>query len=151
MKSLPALAFALAALLAPTLSAAEPAAPAAPAKVKITNPRVRAVPKTSTATAAYMIIENLTDQPIKLVGGSAEFAGLVEPMITTTGAGGMKGMETVPELDIPARGQRELKPGGDHLMLMKLKSHPVVGQPATFVLRFQPGDVTVTVTAPVFR
>ncbi|MBS0660827.1 MAG: copper chaperone PCu(A)C [Verrucomicrobia bacterium] len=142
------LAFVLTALLACAAPAAEPAPPA---KVKITNPRVRAVPKTATATAAYMIIENLTDQPIKLVGGSAEFAGLVEPMITTTSASGMKGMETVPELEIPARGQRELKPGGDHLMLMKLKSHPVAGQPATFVLRFQPGDVTVTVTAPVFR
>lgn len=135
------------ALLTLTLaSASEP-----PPIVKVENPRVRAVPRVSTATAAYMKLTNLTDQPIRLVGGRTEIAGVVEPMITTTSAAGAKGMETVPQLEIPARGTRELKPGGDHLMLMELKSHPVPGKTVKLTLRFEPGPVEITVEAPVFR
>ena len=38
------------------------------------------------------------------------------------------GMETVAELEIPPGGTLELKPGGNHLMIMGLTSHPKEGE-----------------------
>lgn len=55
------------------------------------------------------------------------------------------GMEDVDSLEIPAHGQRTLAPGGDHLMLMGLKSHPVSGDIVKLTLRFEPGGREVTV------
>jgi periplasmic copper chaperone A len=126
-------------------------------QVKIENAWLQAVPPVSSDTAAFMRIHNLGQNPIKLVGGSCAIATHVEPMITTIQVhDGQKvmGMQGVPALEIPAGGTLELKPGGDHMMVMGLKSHPKEGERVSIVLRFAPdnqevkADLTVLKQAP---
>jgi copper(I)-binding protein len=124
--------------------AGEPASP-----ITITNARVRAVPPISGETAAFMVIINDADQPVRLIGASASIADLTAPMITTREERDGKtvlGMKVVPFLEVPAHGKLELKPGGDHLMLMDLKSTPKEGETVRLTLRFQPaapGEIVV--------
>jgi len=119
--------------------------------VKVSNAWVRAVPPSVTDSAAFMKIENTGDAPLRLTGGSTPIAGMAMPMATTrkTVDGvevlGMKGVDSI---EIPAHGERELKPGGDHLMLMTLTAHPHPGEMVTLTLKFEPGDRTVTVRMP---
>jgi len=123
-------------------------------QVKIENAWLQALPSVSADTAAFMTIHNLGQTPIKLVGGSCAIANHVEPMITTIQVhDGQKemGMQGVPALEIPAGGTLELKPGGDHLMVTGLKSHPKEGDRVTIVLRFAPGHQEVEVDLAVLK
>lgn len=122
--------------------------------VTVQDARVRAVPPVAGETAAFMVIVNDGDAPVKLVGGSTPIAGMAMPMITTHEEHDGKmamGMKDVPALEIPAHGKREFKPGGDHLMLMELKSVPREGEKVKVTLRFEPGPFEVTVDALVTR
>ena len=123
-------------------------------QIKIENAWLQAVPPVSSDTAAFMRIHNDGQTPIKLVGGSCAIATRVEPMITTTQVhDGHKvmGMEGVPALEIPAGGTLDLKPGGDHVMVMGLKTHPKEGDRVNMVLRFAPGDQQVNVELTVLK
>ena len=51
--------------------------------------------------------------------------------------------------EIPAGGVLELKPGGNHLMVMGLISHPQRGEHVKFSVRFAPGDQQIDVDVPV--
>ena len=120
--------------------------------VKVEGAFVRAVPPNSSATAAFMTLVNDSDKPARLVGGSAPFAGMAGPMITTHEVHDGKmamGMKDVPALEVPAHGKLELKPGGDHLMLMELKSVPKEGETVTLTLRFEPAPAALKVEAVV--
>ena len=123
-------------------------------QVKIENAWLQAVPSVSPDTAAFMRIHNFGQTPIKLVGGSCAIAIHVEPMITTIQVrDGQKimGMQGVPALEIPAGGTLELKPGGNHVMVMGLKSHPKEGDRVSMVLRFAPGNQEVKVDLTVLK
>ena len=135
-------------LTLPPLHAQEAAA----SGVKVENAYVRAVPPNSSATAAFMTLINDTDKPVRLVGGSAPFAGMAGPMITTHEEHDGKmamGMKDVPFLEVPAHGKLELKSGGDHLMLMDLTSVPKEGEKVTLTLRFEPAPAELKVEAAV--
>ncbi len=138
----------LAALLVPTLRAGD-----AP-PVKVENAHVRAVPPVSKETAAFMVIVNDGDKPVRLVGGSTPIAGMAMPMITTQeehGGAMAMGMKDMDYLEVPAHGKLELKPGGDHLMLTDLKSTPKEGDKVQLTLRFEPGSFEITVEATVTK
>lgn len=97
-------------------------------------------------TAAYMTLINNSDKPLRLVGADSEVAMMGMPMVGTSETKvvngvrqEVKGMRTVPYLEIPAKGRRVLQPGGDHLMLMGLKRTLKVGERITLVLRFEGG------------
>jgi len=116
--------------------------------LKVEEAWVRAVPPSVTDSAAFMRLENTGDAPLRLTGGSTPIAGMAMPMATTrkmvqgVEVLGMKGVDFI---EIPAHGERVLKPGGDHLMLMNLTAHPRPGEMVAVTLRFEPGDRTVTV------
>jgi|SRR5450432_535503 len=136
---------ALAALLGERSFADEP-------PVKIEHGWVRALPPTSSDSVAYMTLVNSSDQTVRLTGGSTPIAETVMPMaITKKAVNGeeVMGMEMVNELAIPAHGQLALAPGGAHLMLMKLKEHPKVGDKVKLTLRFEPGGKALTTELPV--
>ncbi len=125
---------------------------AADDSIEIVEPWVRAVPSSMTATAAYFVIKNGGSEPVSLVGGSTAVAGMVMPMISTKrdeGGQEVMGMETVPELEVAAGGEIVLKPGGDHLMLMKLGELPKVGEMVEITLKFEPGARELVISAPV--
>jgi copper(I)-binding protein len=120
--------------------------------VKVEQAWVRAVPPSLKDTAAFMRLENAGDAPLRLTGGKAQIAGMAMLMETTRKmAQGVEvlGMKGVDFIEIPAHGERVLKPGGDHLMLMNLTAHPRPGEVVEVTLEFEPGDHTVTVEMPV--
>lgn len=106
-----------------------------------------AVPPNAKATAAFMTLVNKGDEKAEVVGGSCDIAELVEPMIGTH-EDGMAGMKTVPGLAIPPGKELVLKPGGDHIMLMKLKRVPKAGETIKLTLKLACG-CEITVEAPV--
>lgn len=71
-------------------------------------------------SAAFLEIENDSDTNRTLVSANAEWAGLIE-IHTHIHDNGVMRMRQLQELDIPAGETVELKPGGLHLMLFKLK------------------------------
>lgn len=90
-------------------------------------------------SAAYMVIEN-TGGADKLVSASADVAGVTEIHETKDMGNGVMGMQPVQGgLDVPANGSVTLKPGGYHIMLMKLKQDLTPGQTIKLTLTFQSG------------
>jgi periplasmic copper chaperone A len=129
-------------------------APADNLPIKIENAWLQALPTVAEATAAYMKIKNLGQEPLKLIGASSPIATRIEPMITTKQVRNgqeIVGMETVAELEIPPGGTLELKPGGNHLMIMGLTSHPQEGERVKLTIRFAPGDHQLDLEIPVLR
>jgi periplasmic copper chaperone A len=138
-------AFAGVVLLADLALAGEP-------PVKITDAWIRAVPSSSSDTAAYMILTNESGKALRLTGGSTPIAQMVMPMVTTkkmVEGKEVMGMENVDSLIVPAGGRLTLSPGGDHLMLMTLKEHRKPGEKAKLTLHFEPGGGELTLELPV--
>ena len=120
--------------------------------IKIEAAWVRAVPASSTVTAAFMKFINTGDKSIRLTSASCPIAETVSPMITTKRkVSGLEvtGMQDVDALDVPAHGERVLAPGGDHLMLMNLKEHPKPGDKVKLILHFEPGGKEIALEVPV--
>lgn len=119
--------------------------------VQIEKAWIRSVPPSSEATAAYMTIHNTGNEPLRLISATTSIAGECKPMITThknIDGKHVMGMELTPFLEIPAGGKRELAPGGDHLMILKLKSHPKENEKVKLTLLFEPGSKQLTIELP---
>ncbi len=78
-------------------------------------------------TAVYGTITNTTGDDVVLIGGSTDAAGVVEVHQMSMIGGEMKMQEIDGGLVIPAGQSVTLEPGGDHLMLMMLKTDVVAG------------------------
>jgi copper(I)-binding protein len=119
--------------------------------VKVSDGWVRAVPPSVEDSAAFMLLTNTGDQAVRLTRATTPLAGMAMPMETTrqmvqgVEVLGMKGVDFI---EIPPHAEVRLKPGGDHLMLMGLKSHPQPGAMVSITLQFQPGNQSVTVSIP---
>jgi copper(I)-binding protein len=124
------------------------------APLRIEKAWVQAVPEVSDATAVYMKITNLSAGPLKLTGASSPLATTVEPMITirkSRAGQEIMEMQSVNELIIPPGSSLELKPGGDHLMVMGLKAHPKQGDLIKITVRFAPGEQKLDLEVPVYK
>jgi hypothetical protein len=109
---------------------------------KIEDPWIRAVPPSSKATAAFMTIVNQSDKPVDVTGGTTPVAGEVKPMITTkskVNGRDVMGMDFVERFTVPAGKKHVLEPGGDHIMLMKLKEVPKAGTTVPLILEIESG------------
>jgi periplasmic copper chaperone A len=127
---------------------------ASDAPIQVENAWVQAVPPVAEVTAAYMRIKNLGPTVLKLTGASSPIAAKIEPMITTRSEQDgqvIMGMANVDSLEIAPGGVLELKPGGSHLMIMGLTSHPKEGDRLKLTLRFAPGDQQFDLDLPVFK
>lgn len=93
--------------------------------------------------AAFMILENTGDAPDKLVSVTSDVAQTVEIHKTEMQEGIMR-MAPVDFIEVPAKGNAELKPGGFHIMLIGLKKDLVPGEQIELTLNFeQAGHITV--------
>jgi copper(I)-binding protein len=122
--------------------------------IKVEGAWLQAVPPIAEATAAYMRIRNLGQAPLKLTGAYSPIATKIEPMITTRqerNGQEVMGMQSVDNLEIPPGGVLELKPGGNHLMIMGLTSHPKEGEHVKLTVQFAPGDQRLEIEIPVFK
>lgn len=68
-------------------------------------------------SAAYMTLRNSGDTSDALVAASTDAAETVE-LHTVIEEGGVMKMRPVPQIDIPAAGEQQLRPGGYHVMLI---------------------------------
>ncbi len=93
--------------------------------------------------AAYMLIANQGETNDKLLGVTSDVAQFVEVHKTEMQDGVMR-MQQVEFIEIPAKSQVELKPGGYHVMLIGLNRDLVPGDKIQLLLNFEKaGDISV--------
>ncbi|MDR5710197.1 MAG: copper chaperone PCu(A)C [Armatimonadota bacterium] len=96
-------------------------------------------------SAVYMEIHNRSPQPDRLMGAEAEVAEVVE-LHRSRMEGGMHRMEKVESIEIPAGAKVALRPGGFHIMLIRLVRPLRTGDRFSLRLRFQrAGDLVIQV------
>lgn len=118
------------ALLGALLAGCAPAADS----IEIGDPWIKA---TDTGmTGMFATISNNSDDEVALVGASSDVAGMVEIHEVVDGVMREKSGGVV----VPAGGTAVLEPGGDHIMLMSLKSELMAGETYTVVLTFSDGS-----------
>jgi copper(I)-binding protein len=111
--------------------------------LQIRNAWIRATPPGADVTAAYLEIRNTGKERDRLVAASSPAAERVEMHVMAHEGGVMK-MREVQSLDVPARKQLVLRPGGPHLMIIGPRNVFAKGQRIPLVLRFERGgDVQV--------
>ena len=124
-----------------------------PSTLRVEDAWARATPDVATTGAVYLQLENDTDTDEALVGGAvpAEVAaGLVLHRTTVTEGSGSddpmdeSAMAEMSRLELPAGGSATLEPGGDHLMLMGLKTPLETGETFELELVLASGDRVTT-------
>jgi copper(I)-binding protein len=100
-------------------------------------------------TALFVVLENRSATPRAVVAGESDAADKVE-LHEMKMEGSMMRMSPVKQIEVPAGGRTELKPGGLHVMIFGLKKRPAVGDTLTITLTLDDGT-TVPVTATVRR
>jgi copper(I)-binding protein len=99
------------------------------------------------ATALYFVIENKSTTADTLFQVDSDLAERVE-IHETYSEGEMMGMRKVKMIVVEGKSSFEFKPGGYHVMLMKLKKDINDGDEENFVLHFkQAGEINITATA----
>jgi copper(I)-binding protein len=105
----------------------------------------RPVPVAGGNGAVYLRLINTGGDADQLVGGECSTAKAVEVHKTTVTDGVMK-MEPVPSVEIPARGDVQLEPGGLHIMLIELNRSLAPGDTLPITLHFEEaGDVDLEI------
>jgi copper(I)-binding protein len=115
--------------------------------LQVLDPYVRAVPAGQDQTAAYMTLRNGGQKSVALTQAASPAARAVE-LHTVVDEGGLKKMRPVPQIEIPAGGEVQLRPGGLHIMLIGLKEPLKEGARVAITLTFQDGSRR-EVSAPV--
>jgi len=110
--------------------------------LQIISPRSVETPPNASVGAGYMIIKNTGETDDILLSGSVEFAQSVEIHEMKVENDVMKMRPMLSGIVIPAGGMIELKPGGFHLMFMKLDAPFKVGDVNSVTLSFKnAGDI----------
>lgn len=115
--------------------------------VKAENAFIRAVPPGQANSAAFLTLINGSSAPHSLKSATSPVANTVE-LHTHTNNNGVMEMRQVPQIDVPAKGQVTLAPGGLHIMLIGLKQDLKPGETASVTLNFEDGS-TAVVDAPI--
>ncbi len=120
------------------------AVPVRAADIEVGNPFIRAVPVAGGNGAAFLTIINHGDGD-QLIGAEAPVARTLE-LHTHVKDGDVFRMRKVEAIDVPAHGTAELKPGGDHVMLIGVADVLKAGATVPLTLVFKKaGKVTVEV------
>lgn len=124
--------------------------PAAP--VKVSGAFVQALPPGTADGSVYLSLTNTSKTALKLIGGASSVSRAVTPMQQTrmTGMAGMTGMKDLPAMIIAPGQTLTLSPGGDHLMLYRMKRVPQIGETVSLTLNFV-GYAPLTLKVPVKR
>ena len=138
-------AFALAAAFALTLPVAAFAADAGKSSIVVQHPWARASAGMAANGAAYMTITNDGSAADRLVSASSPVCGMAQ-LHTHLMKGGVMEMRQIAGVDVDPGAPTVLKPGGLHIMLMKLNKPLKEGETFPVTLTFQKaGAVTVQV------
>jgi len=113
------------------------------AAVVVRDGYVRAPVPGQNIAAAFMVISNDGDQPVQLIAVKSDVAAQLELHGHTNDNGVMR-MRQIDKLDVPAKGEVALAPGGLHLMLIDLRKPLVEKQQVAFTLVFGDGTEVKT-------
>ncbi len=117
--------------------------------VSASEPFVRMVPPGMATSGAFMTLKNADDKDHKLMKADSPVAKAVE-LHTHINEGGVMKMRPVKDIEIKAKGEAVLKPGGLHVMLIGLKQELKEGDSVPVTLTFEDGS-SKKVDAPVRR
>jgi len=107
--------------------------------VAVQDPYVRLAPPNAPATGAFMVIKNNGDKDVKVLKADNPVSKVTE-LHTHLNEGGVMKMRPVPSIDIKAKGEAVLKPGGLHVMLIDLKAPMKEGDVVPITLTFDDGS-----------
>jgi len=110
----------------------------APDSVVVRDAWIREAGASQKATGAFLVIENHSSQVVTLVSAKTSGAGIAELHKMELKDDKMS-MKKVDEIQVPAGGTVELKPGGLHIMLFDLKQAFTPGTRTPLTLRFSNG------------
>lgn len=131
--------------LAAVLAAAVPCSAWA-GEIRVESAWVREAPPMARATGVFMTIKNLSDKPDRLTRVESPAARAVE-IHETRISGDMATMEPAPFVEIPAKGEVVLKPGGLHVMLIDPKGPIRAGETVPITLVFEnAGRISIEVS-----
>ena len=107
--------------------------------VSVQDPYVRLAPPNAAATGAFMVIRNTGDKDVKVVKADNPVSKATE-LHTHLNEGGVMKMRPVPAIEIRAKGEAVLRPGGLHVMMIDLKAPMKEGDSVPITLTFDAGS-----------
>ena len=119
--------------------------------VTVHEPYVRLAPPNAPATGAFMVIKNNGDKDVKVLKADNP-ASKVTELHTHLNEGGVMKMRPVPAIDIKAKSEAVLQPGGLHVMLINMNAPLKEGDSVPITLTFDDGSskkVDAKVVRPV--
>ncbi|MDX2416083.1 MAG: copper chaperone PCu(A)C [Xanthomonadales bacterium] len=123
------------------------ASPTAAGLITVSQPWIRPTTPGQTVSGAFMTLVNNSATAYALTSVSYSGASTVEIHETSMNEDMMR-MRKVSQIDIPANGTAELKPGSYHIMLIGLENELITGTTETLTLTFS-DDSQKTVEALV--
>ena len=132
-----------------TAGSAALAATGAAERVSVVDPCVRLAPPGAQATAAFMVLRNDADKETALVKVENPLSKLTE-LHNHINDGGVMKMRPVKSIEIKAKGEAALKPGGYHVMMIELKAPMKEGDTVPLTLQFADGS-TKRVEAKIMK
>ena len=112
---------------------------AAADNVTVQDPYVRLAPPNAPATGAFMVIKNGGDKDVKVLKADNP-ASRVTELHTHLNENGVMKMRPVPAIEVKAKGQAVLQPGGLHVMMIDLKAPMKEGDVVPITLTFEDGS-----------
>ena len=119
--------------------------------VSVQDPYVRLAPPNAPATGAFMVIKNNGDKDVKVVKADNPVSKVTE-LHTHLNDGGVMRMRPVAAIDVKAKGEAVLQPGGLHVMMINLLTPLKEGDSVPITLTFDDGSskkVDAKVVRPV--
>ena len=113
----------------------------------VKDPYARSARPNAPTGAAFMMLQNHTDQDLKLIGVRSDVAKRVELHTHIDKGDGIMQMRQIEGgIAIPAGESHIMKRGGDHVMLMGLNQSLVDGETITVIFEFENAkDMTVEI------
>ena len=108
-------------------------------QVSVQNPYVRLAPPNAPATGAFMVIKNNGDKDVKVLKADNPVSRVTE-LHTHLNEGGVMKMRPVPAIEVKAKGEAVLQPGGLHVMMIDLKAPMKEGDVVPITLTFDDGS-----------
>ncbi|UCV09718.1 copper chaperone PCu(A)C [Dechloromonas denitrificans] len=118
-------------------------------QLSVQDPYVRLAPPNAPATGAFMVIRNGGDKDVKVLKADNPVSRVTE-LHTHLNEGGVMKMRPVAAIEVKAKGEAVLKPGGLHVMMIDLKTPMKEGDVVPITLTLDDGS-TKQVDAKVVR
>lgn len=112
----------------------------ASSQISVKTPKVEIYAKNSGSAEIYMELDNASKTSYALIAANSPVAEQVQLHKTINEGNGQSMMKAVRKIEIPAKKDADLKPGGFHVMLMDLKQPLKVGADVPFTLIFSDGS-----------